>query len=202
MVQNVISGITGAAAGAAANEGLKRAFSAQMGLALNPFNAVTFENVNFKQHQFQWKFMPSSPFESTILLQLKRLISTYALPAKSDLTFEFPYTANIEFYPKNSYLYRLKRCFLQSYVFDYAPSQIPAFFRDGAPVEVALSMNFIEIEIWTSNDYGRAPQNAESAERGPPGDTGNTIPPSLTRPPEPRAGDPGSVGTLGEAVIP
>lgn len=183
------------AAGVAASEGVRRAFSAQMGLTLNPFNAVTFENVNFKHHQFQWKFLPNSEIESEVLKLLQRALSTFALPAKGDLTFEYPYTVSLQFHPTDQFLYKFKRCFLQSFAFDYAPSQVPAFFRNGAPVEVSLSMNFIEIEIWTSNDYDRGPSQAPERPRGPPGDTGNTIPESLRRAPE-------TTGSPGETIGP
>ena len=180
IAQNVIGRFLGGAALTAANEGIRRAFSAQMGLALNPFNAVTFENVQFKQHQFQWKFMPRTEQESKTLKFIRTTLKKYALPAKSDLTFEYPYTVSIQLYPTNEYLYTFKKCFLTSFMLDYTPSQVPAFYNNGAPVEVVLSMNFIETEIWTSNDFERgvSQQDERRASSSNPGTTQPSTNPS------------------------
>jgi hypothetical protein len=53
-------------------------------------------------------------------------------------------------------LYSFKPCFIESFSLDYTPSQVPAFYRrSSAPVEVVMTMNLIENEIWTAGDFGQ-----------------------------------------------
>lgn len=152
--QSKIKNVTGAAAIAAANEGVRRAFQLY-GMVLNPFSAVTFDNVNFRTHSFQWKLSPTSQSESDILNNIKRLVNKRILPIRNAITFDYPDLVMVKIHPSDVYLYSFKPCFITNFSVDFAPSQVPAFYRgSSAPVEVVMSMNLIETEIWTSRDFG------------------------------------------------
>ena len=155
-----IQAITGAAAIAAANEGVRRSIQLTAGMVLNPFSAVTFDNVNFRTHSFQWKLAPTSQTESDILYDIKRLVNKRILPFRNTITFDYPDLVMVKIHPSDVYLYSFKPCFITNFSVDFAPSQVPAFYRNtSAPVEVVMSMNLIETEIWTSQDFGGAQEN-------------------------------------------
>jgi hypothetical protein len=156
-----IQAITGAAAIAAANEGVRRSIQLTAGMVLNPFSAVTFDNVNFRTHSFQWKLAPTSQSESDILYDIKRLVNKRILPFRNTITFDYPDLVMVKIHPSDVYLYSFKPCFITNFSVDFAPSQVPAFYRGtGAPVEVVMSMNLIETEIWTSQDFEGTKENS------------------------------------------
>jgi hypothetical protein len=150
----------GAAAMAAANEGVRRSIQLNAGMVLNPFSAVTFDNVNFRTHSFQWKLAPTSQSESDILYHIKRLVNKRILPFRNTITFDYPDLVMVKIHPSDFYLYSFKPCFITNFSVDFAPSQVPAFYRNtSAPVEVVMSMNLIETEIWTSQDFEGKQEN-------------------------------------------
>lgn len=160
MTRNIPQAITGAAALAAANEGVRRSVQLTSGMVLNPFSAVTFDNVNFRTHSFQWKLAPTSKSESDILYHIKKLVNKRSLPFRNTITFDYPDLVMVKIHPSDVYLYSFKPCFITNFSVDFAPSQVPAFYRGtSAPVEVVMSMNLIETEIWTSQDFEGVKEN-------------------------------------------
>jgi hypothetical protein len=49
----------------------------------------------------------------------------------------------------------IKPAILRSVDINYAPQGMPAFFEDDRPTMIGLSLEFVETEIHTGNDYKR-----------------------------------------------
>jgi len=154
-------------------EGEKRELSdilQPLGLAVNPFLSVQFEQPTFKTHTFQWKFIPRDPDEAKIINKIIRLFKLSLLPdiaAKSGGTLlEYPNIVHVSFYGVDSYLYRFKPCAITSFTANYAPAATPSFFKgsQNVPTEIEINLGLKEIEFWTKQDFpkGYDPNTQES----------------------------------------
>jgi len=154
-------------------EGEKRELSdilQPLGLAVNPFLSVQFEQPTFKTHTFQWKLIPRDPDEAKVINKIIRLFKLSLLPdiaAKSGGTLlEYPNIVHVSFYGVDSYLYRFKPCAITSFTANYAPAATPSFFKgsQNVPTEIEINLGLKEIEFWTKQDFpkGYDPNTQES----------------------------------------
>jgi len=161
-----VDAAAGAAAGAAnkalsataSSLGIDVAQALQLGgLAQNPFLTVLFQSPVFKKHSFSWKLAPNNAQESNTVRDIINSFKSNMLPAMSGnaggTLLTYPNMAIINLFPDDSYLYKFKPCVIESMDVNYATGGQPSFFRDtNAPVEVQLSVNFLEIEYWLKED--------------------------------------------------
>jgi hypothetical protein len=150
--------INKATTAAAGSLGIDTAQALQLGgLAQNPFLTVLFQSPNFKKHSFSWKLAPNNAQESNTVKDIINSFKSNMLPALSGnaggTLLTYPNMAIINLFPDDSYLYKFKPCVIESIDVNYATGGQPSFFRDtNAPVEVQLSVNFLEIEYWLKED--------------------------------------------------
>jgi hypothetical protein len=127
----------------------------------NPFRETLFESVDYRSFSFRYRFFPKNSTESQ---KIKNIINVFKVHMYPELTAQklfyiYPSEFDIQYYYKdkeNDYLHRFTRCALTDMTVDYGGEQF-ATFQDGAPVEISLSLNFIELESLTSQavqDYG------------------------------------------------
>jgi hypothetical protein len=133
------------------------------GIAQNPFMTMLFQSPNFKSHSFSWVFAPRNQQESLMIAQIIEAFKFNMLPGLAAGTagtfFSIPNIADISLYPANKYLYRFKPCAVKSVTADYAPNG-PSFFIDSfAPTHISLSIEFLEIEMWTKEALTDSPMN-------------------------------------------
>lgn len=126
------------------------------GTALNPFQGLFFDGPDLRNHNFSFKLSPNSAPESA---ELKKIIAKFKermLPERDGLLFKYPDSCIIELSTRTSTsgpIYTMYRSMLKSMSVNYAPNNVPAFFKDGfSPVEVALDLQFGEIVAITRND--------------------------------------------------
>ena len=135
------------------------ATSSLTGLALNPFLTAMFENVNFKEHNFDWILTPKNEKESQDLRKIVQQFKFHSLPgldtsmqAGGGIFFNYPDIAYVTLNP-SEFLFELKPCVVTNIAVDYAPGVAPSFFKSlNAPTAVRLSMTLMEIEIWSQRD--------------------------------------------------
>ena len=154
---DVVTGDEGVKAGQAAlakaalavTGGVGAALQKQVGATLNPNIAVLFDKVGFRQHQFSFKLYPTSAKESAELRNIIKQIRNRIIPKQLDSQFlGFPDKVNIQIYPANPYVDKLRTCVVTSMSVNYAPNGV-AFFKggEGNPVAVELTLAFQETEI-------------------------------------------------------
>jgi hypothetical protein len=128
------------------------------GLAQNPFLTVLFQQPSFKRFSFSWKLSPTTPAESETLNTIIRKFKYHMLPGlqpgAAGTLLTYPDMAQIKFNPVDTYLYQFKNCVVENISINYAPASTPALFDGGAnaPVEVDISIDFLEIEYWLKED--------------------------------------------------
>lgn len=138
-----------AQAGMNATGSIGAAVSKSLGASVNPNLAVLFDNVSFRSHSFNFKLFPKSAKESEALKKIIRTFKERMLPPTiNQFFFGYPDKVKIEIQPNTPY--PILDCVLESMTVNYAPNG-PAFFGGGKgnPVEIDLTLNFREIEIFT-----------------------------------------------------
>ena len=110
--------------------------------------------------------------ESKSIENIIRLFKYHSLPSTSAATagsglYGYPETLTIKLFTgnKDQYLYKFKPCVVQTMSVNYAPNG-PSFYRGTrAPTAVELSINLVEIELWSKTDYLRDPNDSTGAPR-------------------------------------
>jgi len=131
-----------------------------LGIGINPYVTVMFKNPQYKEHQFDWRFVPRNANESQIVMKIIKQFKKSMLPginaltAETNLLFDYPDVLQVEINPYNEYMYKFKTCVVKNLVVNYAPASTPAFFQStGAPAAVTMSIQLGEIEYWTQRDF-------------------------------------------------
>jgi len=141
-----------------ADTGVIKGVEAATGIANNPNLALTFDGVDLKQHNFQWTLAPQSAEESERLKKIINYLKKSSLPTFRSgfgkAFFNFPNVVDVFFLGSEpGYLYAFKRCMVNNLEFNYAGAGTPAFVEGGRPAVVNVTMNLMEMDIHTAEDY-------------------------------------------------
>lgn len=138
------------------------------GRTINPQLELLYTSPRLRTFTFDFLFVPRSEKEAKELNEILYLLRFYAAPTIPEgTTGRFmipPAQFELEFYHKNAfnnYLFKTKKCVLESLSYDYAPNGY-ASFRDGFPVQTRLQMMFKETVIMDRNAIS-AEKNDSSA---------------------------------------
>ena len=126
------------------------------GMAVNPLLTIMFQSPNFKKHQFRWKLLPSNESESATIAMMINTFKSNMLPGIDGFLLTYPNIVQITVSPQNgNFPYQFKPAVIQDLNVNYAASGQPSFFGSTqAPTEVEISMDLLEILLWTNQDYG------------------------------------------------
>lgn len=135
-----------------------------LGSVPNPNMATFFSGVNMREHNFEWTFTPRNKKESYELMKVIERLKQNSLPAFSPVgnaILQYPYLCFIEIHPwakdEGNELIKFKPALLKNMSYNYAPNGIPSFFEGtNLPTFISISLEFLETEYFTSNDYGRS----------------------------------------------
>ena len=151
-----LPGALGKAAGTAAavvgGDKVLKGVMKQTELALNPHMAVLFKGIGFKEHSFNFKFIPRTVSESEDIQELCRIFRYHMLPGYKfgGMAFTYPDEFQITFsHHLSPYLFDIGNCVLKSFDVTYNGSGVPSFSDNGAPMEIDISLGFQEINIET-----------------------------------------------------
>ena len=127
------------------------------GVAQNPFLTMLFNSPKFKQFTFKWTFIPENAADSEMLRTIIDKFRYHALPDvvnnTAGLLLTYPDMCIPVIYP-NPYMFNMKQCVVESINVNYAPgTSTAAFFPStNAPNAISVTLNLLEIEIWTKQD--------------------------------------------------
>ena len=149
-----VGGIGGAAVGAAAGEAIKGA-QVGLGVARNPYLAAAFEGVGFKSHSFNFQLTPKNQNESNTLAMLISAFRNAMIPGGGSVQQFYDYPQQIDIiFSDETYLFDIKTSVLTAFEVNYHGKG--AYYHDingkKAPVEVTISMNFLETTVRLGGD--------------------------------------------------
>jgi hypothetical protein len=135
----------------------------QEGIAINPHLAVIFRGVGFREHGFQYKFVARNQSESDTLKNIIEAFRFHMLPSNAiggsgttvGLAFDYPDEFELSFSEKiKSNLYEIGTSVLKNMQVTYNGENLPIFFEDtGAPVSIALTLQFQEVKLYTRDGF-------------------------------------------------
>jgi hypothetical protein len=149
-VANIPSGIANLIG---ANLDLGSALQFGMGAAPNPFREQIFHNVDTRQFQIDYKFLPRSQSEAMAVQNIIKAFKFHMHPELSSggLFYIYPSTFDIAYYyngQKNPYLHKISTSVLESMSVDYGGQGFNTF-ADGSPTEINIRLLFRELEVMT-----------------------------------------------------
>lgn len=149
---SAVGGLLGAGAGALGLASVGKGLGKRAGLAINPHMAVLFKGITFKEHSFNYKFIPRDEKESEDIQELCREFRFHMLPgyALGGFAYTYPDEFQIMFSDHlKPYLFDIGNCVLKSFNVTFNGSGVPSFSKSGAPMEIDISMGFQETNIET-----------------------------------------------------
>jgi hypothetical protein len=132
----------------------------------NPNITLAFGGVSLRQHQFSWRFIAKNSVESNTINSIVRMLKIMSLPQQQEgnLALKYPTIAEISFNPSNLIKMSKHGMFLTDINVKYDGEGHPAFYTDGKPVVVDISLKFTDRYIITSSDYSNVYAKSETAE--------------------------------------
>lgn len=142
------------------------AVSIAAAVSVNPNKRAMFKGVNMREFQFQFKFLPKSKAEAEMVEKIIKKFRYHAYPESIEvegdisLGFKYPELFNIEvkYYGRNidgedgvDVGTKIKLCYLRGVQTNYNPSTM-AFHEDGKPVEIDISLDFMEERTLSRKD--------------------------------------------------
>ena len=124
----------------------------------NPNTNTTFTGNSIRSFTFSFKMVASSEEESRRVNEIHRMFRKYVYadsdPSTQNLILRFPPTWNIQFLDlgrENPFIPRIYECYLVSVETNFN-STTNAFHKDGAPLEVDMSLTYQETRVLTRAD--------------------------------------------------
>jgi len=129
----------------------------QLGVVRNPHLTTIFEGVALKTYQFTWKLSPKSESEARMMNSMIDYVKAFMHPeiVGGGFALDYPYLATVEFITGSSSvnLPNVSDSFITGLAINSTGGGTAAFYRDGNPVILEISMSFQEIDIKTRGDF-------------------------------------------------
>jgi hypothetical protein len=167
-------GVGGAALGALlpGSSNIASSLEAGAGATVNPKQALSFQGIDLKRHNFSWTLAATSPEESDTIRDITNIIRRNALPSYTNIGplqrafLNYPSTVDVYFFGiEQEYFMFYKTCMIDNFDFNYSPQGM-AVLRGGKPAMVNVSISLKEMDIHTAEDYGGESTNIAIAQRG------------------------------------
>ena len=139
------------------------------GQVANNFSFQVFNAVLHRQFNYSFRMMPKDSTESKIIKNICDKFLYFMLPARTNVGglgyYEVPCQWDISYMRQGdrlSFHEQPRACFLQNVDVQYGGDTQNALHNDGAPMEVSLSLQFIEVEpLYREGAF--SPRGAEKA---------------------------------------
>ena len=142
------------------NQGFTELVLKSQGLAINPQIEMVYKQTRNRSFIFDFRLQSRSSLESRNIKNIIREFKRYSAPSlagqKDASYFTIPAQFDIQFMFKNEenrFIGKISTCALENIDVNYSSAGPFATFDDGAPVEIALQLRFIEVDTITKEAY-------------------------------------------------
>ena len=150
--------------GLGADAGVVGVAAMQKGLAFNPQTSLAFDGVNLRTFSFAFTLVPESKEEAEDSRRIENFFRKYMYPKKEgQISLVYPPKFKIQFFigeKENIYMPMLHDCYLAGVESTFNPDS-NAFFVDGQPTAVSLTLNFSEVRMLTRHDVYKESQSTD-----------------------------------------
>ena len=134
------------------------ALSLASGDVPNPYQTAVFKQVQLRKHNLNFRLVPETPEDSLAIQNIVNMFKHSSLPGNQGNFLSMPTQVQVEYFGTNA-LYGFGRCVIEGITVNYAPSNAPAFFKNGdgslvgAPQAVELQLQLSEIEALDKQSF-------------------------------------------------
>ena len=140
--------------------GVGGALSLAAGNVPNPYQTAVFKQVQLRKHNLNFRLVPETPEDSLAIQNIVNMFKFNSLPGNDGKKpfLSMPNQVQVEYFGTNA-LYGFGRCVIEGVTVNYAPSNAPAFFKNGdgslvgAPQAVELQLQLSEIEALDKQSF-------------------------------------------------
>jgi|TARA_B100000085_G_scaffold251205_2_gene248074 hypothetical protein len=148
-----------AASGAGGLSDPNIAYGGLLGQIANPNLEVMFDQPGLRQFQFNWTLVPRNERESRVIKEMIWQFKKASAPSMmADGWFmKVPHVFKIQYKrgsSDNHWLNKMKACALESIAVSYTGAGSWSTLEDGAPTAVQMSLQFQELKMVISEDFG------------------------------------------------
>ena len=165
----IVSGIAKKAASFAGGTGAQ-AISRATGQILNPHKAVVYQGPGgFRTFSYTFQLVPKSADEAKEIFNIVKFFKIRMHPGVgkagindiSSLTLSYPDEFEIQYFVNNKPadgtdptkpLFKIHKCFMESFAVDYTTSSLVSFMEDDQPLTTTISLSFKETQLLTKKD--------------------------------------------------
>jgi hypothetical protein len=136
-----------------------------IGKTLNPLLFAAFNRPDFRSFKFEWVLAPRNKQESETIRMITQTFKHSASPSNGIL-MDYPYVAMVRMFPNNLNGHAIfKPMVVRGIGINLTPNPTPSFFGaeqradgsyeergSGAPTLVTLTVDMMEIKLWTRED--------------------------------------------------
>lgn len=151
---NVASAAVGYAGGSASADGIMGQVA---GKIPNPYKAMLFRGVNFREFSFVFKFVPFTESDCDLIDSIIQVMRSHAYPdfAGDQMFFTYPGECQITYCWEsgaNKWLNNFKRAVCTGIDVNYATGGQWTNMRNGFPNMITITTRWSEVEVVTKND--------------------------------------------------
>jgi hypothetical protein len=148
-----------------------QAVSKATGQILNPHKAVVYQGPGgFRTFSFTFILVPKSADEAKEIFNIVKFFKKRMHPGTgagaginnlSSVTLTYPDEFEIQYFVNNKPadgtdptkpLFKIHKCFMESFAVDYTTSSLVSFLDDAQPLTTTISMGFKETQLLTQKD--------------------------------------------------
>lgn len=123
---------------------------------INPYIAMTFKGINFRQFELTFKFTPHALDESKTIQEIISKFREASLPSinkGNTAHIGYPMEIDVAYVGAGAeWLFKYKRCVLTAVDVNYAGAGFYAAMENGFPAQTEMTLRFSENELISSED--------------------------------------------------
>lgn len=129
------------------------------GVAVNPALFMLFHHPNFKTYDMSWQFVANNEKEAETIVEIINFFkyhSSPSLPGSIPSYMTYPSVFFMKLFPDDKFTFKMKPAIVEAVAVDYSGGGFPAFYKNGAPIQVNLAVRFKEIKIWEKSSWNQS----------------------------------------------
>lgn len=132
---------------------VKDVAGAVMGMIPNPHKTIFFQGMDLRTFQWTWKLIPRNKGEAESIAAIIKKFKENAIPKTQGIALKYPSLMQPKLKGKLAETFgEFRLAMISGLSINFAAEGTSAFFRDGRPVSVVLSIEFQEVDIVTSGE--------------------------------------------------
>ena len=130
------------------NQSIGGLIGQELGLVPNPHPSVFLEGVNLRTYELSWNLTPRDEGEAAIIRAMLEILRARCLPKKAGSYLTYPEMIEPEVITSGVNIQNYKKSMMSSMSVNYSGAGASAFFYDGHPVSIVLSLQLQEAELF------------------------------------------------------